>query len=99
MDRARVLIDLGTPPDLYAQIAAISAGVPQIVLNAEQLVEHEKNGLVLQGDINNLTKAIKYYTQELKYWNEAMMYAVAKISELTGGNLAKRWQTWLEQSE
>ncbi len=99
LDRARVLIDLGTPPDLYAQIAAISAGVPQIVLNAEQLVEHEKNGLVLQGDINNLTKAIKYYTQELKYWNEAMMYAVAKISELTGGNLAKRWQTWLEQSE
>ena len=99
LDRARVLIDLGTPPDLYAQIAAISAGVPQIVWNAEQLVEHEKNGLVLQGDINNLTKAIKYYTQELKYWNEAMMYAVAKISELTGGNLAKRWQTWLEQSE
>lgn len=99
LDRARVLIDLGTPPDLYAQIAAISAGVPQIVLHAEQLVEHEKNGLVLQGNINNLTKAIKYYTQELKYWNEAMMYAVAKISELTGGNLAKRWQTWLEQSE
>ena len=88
LDRARVLIDLGTPPDLYAQIAAISAGVPQIVLNAEQLVEHEKNGLVLQGDINNLTKAIKYYTQELKF--SASFSSSGKVT-LKSGALAKIW--------
>lgn len=99
LDRTRVLIDLGTPPDLYAQIAAISAGVPQIVLQPEQLVEHEKNGLCLQGDVERLADAIDHYTQGLRHWNEAMMYAVAKIAELTGGKLVRRWQKWLNQAE
>lgn len=96
LDKARVLIDLGTSPELYAQIAAISAGVPQINLVKSPLVEHEKNGLVLGGKVEKLALAIDHYTKGLKYWNEAMMYAVAKITELTSGNLVKQWQAWLK---
>lgn len=99
LDQARLLIDLGEPLELYAQIAAISAGIPQINLSASPLVEHGKNGFVLAQKVEDLPKAVDHYTSELKYWNEAMMYAVAKITELTSGNLVKQWRKWLETKE
>lgn len=99
MDQTRILIDLGTPPNLYAQIAAISAGIPQITLAADSLVEHQKNGLQLQNDVKKLTSAIAYYTDGLKHWNEAMTHAVAKIADLTGGKLVNQWEQWLKDTD
>ena len=73
--------------------------IPQINLSASPLVEHGKNGFVLAQKVEDLPKAVDHYTSELKYWNEAMMYAVAKITELTSGNLVKQWRKWLETKE
>ena len=96
LDQARLLVDLDEVPDLYAQIVAISAGVPQIILEPDDLVEDKKNGVILNGDVTKLTQAIRFYTDELKHWNQAMMYAVAKINDLTSGSLARRWEKWLD---
>ncbi|MTB57708.1 accessory Sec system protein Asp1 [Streptococcus uberis] len=94
LDTARLVIDLGQVPDLYTQIASISAGVPQINVVESEYVEHQKNGWILR-DTQELSLAMSYYFDGLANWNASLVYAVEKMSEYTSGRLLERWKLLL----
>lgn len=94
LEFTRLIVDLNDEPDLFLQIAGISAGIPQINRVSSVYIEHQKNGLVIT-DLSDLTKAVEYYLQGLKNWNNAMMHAVNKITNYTSGKLVAKWKELL----
>ena len=93
----RLLIDLSAQPDVFLQIAGISAGIPEI-LRAESLyVEDGKNGRLLQNVTTDLAPAIHFYLDGLKNWNTALVHAANKISDYTSGRIVKRLQAAIKE--
>ena len=94
----RLLIDLSTHPDVFLQIAGISAGIPEI-LRAESLyVEDGKNGRLLQNVTTDLAPAIHFYLDGLKNWNTALVHAANKIADYTSGRIIKRLQAAIKEA-
>ena len=94
----RLLIDLSAQPDVFLQIAGISAGIPEI-LRAESLyVEDGKNGRLLQNVTTDLAPAIHFYLDGLKNWNTALVHAANKIADYTSGRIVKRLQAAIEKA-
>ena len=94
----RLLIDLSTHPDVFLQIAGISAGIPEI-LRAESLyVEDGKNGRLLQNVTTDLAPAIHFYLDGLKNWNTALVHAANKIADYTSGRIVKRLQAAIKEA-
>lgn len=98
METARLMVDLSPEPDLYTQIAAISAGVPQVNRIQTEFVEHLKNGYIIS-QVEQISKATRYYLEGLANWNKALVYAVQKIADYTSGRLVKKIQTKLENNQ
>lgn len=96
LDTARLVIDLGKEPDLYTQIASISAGVPQINAVCTDYVEHLKNGWILEKE-SELESAIRYYFDGLSNWNQSLVYSVQKMADYTSGRILKQWKELLER--
>lgn len=93
----RLLIDLSPQPDVFLQIAGISAGIPEI-LRAESLyVEDGKNGRLLQNVTTDLAPAIHFYLDGLKNWNTALVHAANKIADYTSGRIVKRLQAAIKE--
>lgn len=92
IDPIRVVIDLAPRPNSYLQIAAISAGIPQINTVKTSYVVSGKNGLILNDEFD-LTAALHFYLDGLKNWNEALVYAVEKIGQYTSGKIVNDWLT------
>lgn len=88
----RLVIDLSRHPDVYLQIAAISAGIPQINREPSMYVDNGKNGLVVDGQPGELTKALGFYLKGLKNWNAALVYTAQKIGTYTGREIVDRIQ-------
>jgi len=97
LDDTRLIIDLSQQPNLYTQIAGISAGIPQINLVASDYVTHLQNGYILDS-ISQLAVATDYYLQGLKNWNQALIYSIEKIKLNTGHQVIKRWEKWLKEA-
>lgn len=95
---ARVIVDLQKEPDLYTQIAGISAGIPQINRTENEFVDHLKNGYLLK-DEESLMVALVYYLTGLANWNRSLVYAVKKIDDYTSGRLVDRLLGRLEAYE
>ena len=94
----RLLIDLSPQPDVFLQIAGISAGIPEI-LRAESLyVEDGKNGRLLQNVTTDLAPAIHFYLDGLKNWNTALVHAANKIADYTSGRIVKRLQAAIKEA-
>lgn len=96
LDRTRLVVDLGNRPDLYTQIASISAGVPQINRTTSDYVSHMKNGWILE-DLDQLAQAIHYYFDGLANWNASLVYTVQKMADYTSGRLLQQWKALLER--
>lgn len=94
LEFTRLIVDLSEEPDLYTQIAGISAGIPQINCVESEYVEHLKNGYILS-DLSELENATEYYLKTLKPWNESLVYSVDKIRENTGYRMIQKWEEWL----
>ena len=92
---ARVILDVRDQPELYLQIAGISAGIPQINYRFTRYVKHKKDGYIIQ-NINYIAGALEYYLDSLSGWNEALVYCVQEVSQYTGGTLVKRWKEMLD---
>ena len=91
------MIDLSPHPDVFLQIAGISAGIPEI-LRAESLyVEDGKNGRLLQNVTTDLAPAIHFYLDGLKNWNTALVHAANKIADYTSGRIVKRLQAAIKE--
>lgn len=89
LETARLIVDLSDEPDLYTQIAGISAGIPQVNKRASEFVEHLKNGYILM-DEADLFIALDYYLTGLANWNHSLVHAVQKIEDYTSGRLVTR---------
>lgn len=86
LDKARLVIDLADEPDLYTQIAAISAGLPQVNRHPSEFVVHQQNGYIID-TISQLSEVHAYYLLGLRHWNEALVYATQKLAAYTSGRL------------
>ncbi|MDO4633731.1 MAG: accessory Sec system protein Asp1 [Eubacteriales bacterium] len=91
---ARIIIDTQAEPDLYLQIAGISAGVPMIIRTESQYVEHCRNGWVLK-EHEKIDTALDYFLNGLEHWNQALVYSINKISGYTNGAIVSRWKKQL----
>jgi len=58
LEKTRLIVDLSEEPNLYTQIAGISAGIPQVNRVQTEYVDHLKNGYVLSKGDKELEKAI-----------------------------------------
>lgn len=96
LDRVRLVMDLGQKPDLYTQIASISAGIPQINQVKTEYVAHRRNGWILSSE-QELTKAIHYYFDGLRNWNDSLVYTVEKMGDYTSGKLLAKWKEELAE--
>ena len=96
LEQTRLIVDVSEEPNLYTQIAGISAGIPQINRTHTEYVDHLKNGYVLGDMGEELETAIDYFLRDLKPWNEALIYSVEKIQEYTGQRLIAKWEGWMK---
>lgn len=94
LDKARLVLDLGEKPDVYTQIASISAGIPQINRVQTEYVDHGKNGLIITGK-DQLQQALSHYLDGLANWNQSLVYAVQKMGDYTSGRLLEQWKAEL----
>ena len=88
---ARVLVDLGSMPDLQLQIAAISAGIPQINATATGYVHDHQNGLIIP-QLRKLTPALDYYLNTLTHWNESLVASISSLESLAEPKLLAYWK-------
>ena len=96
LEQTRLIVDISEEPNLYTQIAGISAGIPQINRTQTEYVDHLRNGYVLEEMEEELEKAIDYFLRDLKPWNESLIYSVEKIQEYTGQRLIAKWEGWMK---
>ncbi len=87
----RIVVDMRTSADLYLRIMGISMGIPQIVYRDSQFIEDGNNGLILKNPAM-LGGAVAYYLDDLKNWNEAMMYAYELSKKYTTDILIDKWK-------
>lgn len=95
LDTVRLILDFGEEPDLFTQIAGISAGIPQINTVESDFVDHNRNGKVIT-NINQLEKELHYYFDGLANWNQSLVYSVRKMADYTSGRLLDKWKKFLE---
>lgn len=87
----RMIVDVSPRPDLYLQIAGISAGIPQVNLRSTRYVEHKKDGYILES-MDQVTEALCFYLGELQHWNESLVYCVQLARKYTGPALVEKWK-------
>lgn len=97
LNTTRLLIDLSEEPDLFTQIAGISAGIPQINSQVTEYVCHQKNGQVLINTAE-LKEALPYYLDSLKHWQKARIESVKQIKRYSGAALLERLLKLFERS-
>lgn len=88
MDQTRLIVDLSDEPDLFTQMAGISAGLPQINAKETEYVEHKKNGIILV-EIFHLEMYLRYYLDELQHWQEARAFTIHKIKNYSSIRLSQ----------
>lgn len=86
---ARLIIDLSDIPDLFTQIAGISAAIPQINKKESDYIHDEKNGKVLQ-DVTELPATLSYYLDTLHHWQKARAFSAQQIKKFSGGQLQEK---------
>ena len=95
---SRLLIDLGAMPDLQLQIAAISAGIPQINHTATGYVADHENGLIIVHP-SDLTAALDYYLGTLIHWNESLVLSINYLEDLAEPKLLEYWRGVIKNGE
>lgn len=90
----RLIVDVSDRPDLYLQIAGISAGIPQINSRFTRYVEHLRNGYII-GNIAHLSEGLSWYLSDLAHWNEALVYCVQQIARFEHGAIVEKWKEFL----
>lgn len=94
----RIIVDAGPQPDLYMQIAGVSAGVPQILRMKSKYVAHKENGWILDSR-DQLPEALDFFLKGLVNWNHSLIYSIRKIAQFTNGEMVNRWKAVLEKDD
>ncbi|MCE4957551.1 accessory Sec system protein Asp1 [Macrococcoides caseolyticum] len=90
----RVIVDMSQQPDLYLQIASISAGIPQINRVPTDYMKQEVNGLLIDS-ISELSDALDFYILSLKHWNHAYTYSLELANQYSSKQIVKRINTFI----
>lgn len=91
LDSLRILIDWGNQLDEFLQISAISTGIPQIYRQPNRQIKNYQNGLICP-QLSDINKGLNYYLGNLKHWNEALIYNVQLMNQLSAAELQKKWE-------
>ncbi len=91
MREQRIIIDMRPVPELYLQIASISAGVPQIVRYKTQYIEDGENGFVVSNTFEVGSK-LSYYLDSLSNWNSCLIYCYEMSKKYTTRVLVDKWK-------
>ncbi|PWF99922.1 accessory Sec system protein Asp1 [Levilactobacillus bambusae] len=91
MGQARLLIDLSESPVTYLQVAAISAGVPQLNRVKTPYLQPGQNGRLVQTE-SQLKESIAMYISQLNVWNEALVANVQLIPTFTSDQILAFWE-------
>lgn len=94
----RIMVDMRKQPELYMQITALSAGIPQIVSRKTQFVRQGKNGCILK-DIKKLPAVLHYYLGSLTNWNDAMVCSYRLVKQYTVEVLLEKWKEVIDSVE
>lgn len=87
----RLIVDMRKTSELYLKIMGISMGIPQIVYRDTPFVEDGNNGMIIKNTAM-LGGAVSYYLDDLKNWNEAMIYAYELSKKYTRVVLTDKWK-------
>lgn len=98
MREQRVLVDLSDKSDIYVQIAAVSAAIPQICQNESQFMIDGENGMVVDSAFL-LLGALRFYLNSLANWNDAMICASEICKQFSTGALLERWRKVIDEVE
>ncbi|MCH4985897.1 accessory Sec system protein Asp1 [Macrococcoides goetzii] len=91
----RIVIDLNQEPDLFLQICAISAGIPQINMRATDYVEDNINGMIIHDD-DGITLALNYYLLVLKHWNASLAYNMKLTKKYASINIINQFDRFIK---
>lgn len=94
MATARVYIGTATKPQLFSQLAAVAAGVPQVVLKANELVSAQVNGMICTDPLA-IADAAWAYIVDLRRFNQAVVANVALAEHYQAQTLVARWEAQL----
>ena len=84
--------------DVFLYVTAISKGVPRISMIADQFLEPDKNGLVID-DFSDIGRSLAYYLDSFENWNQALVACYEIGQEYTTAVLLKKWRKVLGVSE
>lgn len=87
----RMIVDLREGQDIFLQIAAISAAIPQVGIEESKYLISGENGLVIESD-TKLINALRYYLDGLSNWNEAMICASEIGKQFSTQALLEKWK-------
>ncbi len=94
LHQTRLIVDLSEQPNLYTQIAGISTGIPQINRHETEYIIDGENGAIIN-NMQELLKQYHKYLDNLKHWNQSLVYSVKKIEEYTNGKIVDRIESLL----
>ncbi|MBZ5943821.1 accessory Sec system protein Asp1 [Leuconostoc gelidum subsp. gasicomitatum] len=90
LKNTRLVLYLNQKLNMFLQISALSAGIPQINLKQSVYVVNKKNGLVIE-NIAHIKEALHYYLDVLMNWNESLVYNVSQIEKYSGKKTVQKW--------
>lgn len=90
LDKIRLLIEWGAP-DQFMTMAAVSVGIPLLQNFKTEEVEDHHNGIICRG-MTDLQQGIAYYLDNLKHWNQSLVYNVKMLNRYSEENLLAIWQ-------
>lgn len=91
----RIIIDVNQEPDLYLQISAISAGIPQINTCKTDYVKDKLNGYNI-AEYEELGEALNYFLNHLIHWNYSFSYAIKLVDTYSAFNIINQLDAFIE---
>lgn len=99
LDKARLLIDWGSHPDDQLQMAAVSIGIPVLQQVETPEIRNQQNGWICH-DLLDLRSGLRFYLNDLKYWNESLANNVQIMNQYSADKLLQMWQeVWQQKRE
>lgn len=90
LDKIRILINWGHSDD-FIQTTAISVGIPQLQNFTSSTLMDRKNGWVCHS-MADLKAGLSNYLDNLKTWNQALVYDVKLLNRYSTNNLMTKWK-------
>ncbi|KRM09938.1 accessory Sec system protein Asp1 [Paucilactobacillus suebicus] len=91
LDTARVVVDLAPVPNLFVQIQAISAGIPQINTSKSEYVIPSENGTLIN-KASEIDAALDYFLAVLRNWNVSLIKNIDLIEKYSSVQLVEFWK-------